>query len=56
MMNDYQNQSLSTKREEMLKVRAAKFYFPREWEVPCSREHERDFEAQPRHNHVQDTD
>ncbi|CAI6367168.1 unnamed protein product [Macrosiphum euphorbiae] len=35
MMNDYQNQSLSNKSEEMLKVRAAKFYFPREWDVPC---------------------
>jgi len=60
MINEDQNQTLSASKEEMLKVfadfRAAKFYFPQEWEMPGSREHKPFLEAQPGHNHVQDTD
>jgi len=61
MMNADQTQSISAEREAMMKVfeelRVAKFYFPREWEVP-SREHDPtpDFEAQPQRTQVGDTD
>ncbi|CAI6348768.1 unnamed protein product [Macrosiphum euphorbiae] len=60
-MNADQNTSISAERDVMMNVfeelRAAKFYFPREWEVP-RREHDpsTDFEAQPQRTQVQDTD